>query len=193
MNPSRVTLAATAALCLFTGCTTTVRYVVRTETADDPTVTVIPASIDARDMAAADNTTELLLAAGIRVVERPAMVDKHTEYKGTTSGGGVGVTPGGQVAVVGLGGGQQGQVTVAADPVTLIGLTSADYVVFAKAGRWLKVVRRTDGRVLYAGTLGAEDEPSGCCLTGSFWRQLTDAPDDTSSLSNLFKKLDILK
>jgi hypothetical protein len=186
----RLSLAAVLAACLILtalNCVSSIKYVVMTDVPPSPSFTVIPASTSAADDASANAITEELVGLGVRVVERPALVKQRTEYTGKSSGTAVGVTLNGQLALGGAGGGQAGDVTTSVDPIALIQETQADYVVFAKAGPWLKVIRRKDGQIVYAGSLAAESN-SGCCLSPTFWRLVESERD---RLKDMLQKMGV--
>jgi hypothetical protein len=153
------------------GCVSSVQYVVVTNVPQSATFTVIPASTSAEDNDAANSVTGELVALGVRVLERPALVRQRTEFSGKSSGSGVGITLDGNLAVGGNSGSQAGDVTTSVDPVALIQDTKADYVVFARPGPWLKIVRRADSQILFAGNLAVESN-SGCCLSPAFWNMV---------------------
>ena len=185
-----IALAAVCLVCL--GCGSSLRYVVLSDVPENPTVTVIPASTSDKDAEAALHTTELLVACGIHVVERPALVRQRSNYEGRTSGGGVGVTSTGQLAILGGGGAQQGELTISVDPVALIEETDAAYVIFVKPGLWLKVVRRSDKQILYVGKL-TDDSNRACCLTAVFWEVTFALKSNRDKMRDLMRKLDILQ
>jgi len=167
------------------GCASTVRFVVVADVPPTPTFTVIPASTAPGDDAAADSLLVQLVELGVHVVERPALVKQRTEYSGTSSGAGVGVTLDGKLAVGGVGGAQAGGVTTSIDPIALLQETQADYVVFAKRGPWLKIVKRSDGQIVYVGDLAVKPS-SGCCLSPAFW---TPGPTEREHLKALLNKM----
>jgi len=181
-------------MCGLGGCIGPVRFVVVADVPTSPTFTVIPASTSSDDNAAANRVTEVLVGLGIHVIERPALVKQRTEYTGQSSGAGVGVTLSGNLAVGGVGGSQSGDVVTSIDPIAAIQETQADYVVFAKSGPWLKVVKRKDGQIMFAGSL-AWDNNSGCCLNAAFWSQAN--PDrerlERERLRDLLRKMGVTK
>lgn len=191
MRLTSIFLAA-AALGL-AGCTTAVQYVVLTDVPSEPSVTVLPASSSGQDLLAADALAEDLVSCGVRVLERPPLIRERSDYEGKASGTGVGLTSSGKLAVLGGGGKQEGQLTISVDPVALIEETKADYVIFARPGPWLKVVKRADGQVLHVGTLSDVDGNSGCCLFPSFWANITGSKTSPRDrLRTLMQRLGII-
>ncbi|HTW92702.1 MAG TPA: hypothetical protein VMH22_13490 [bacterium] len=164
-------------LLVVSGCVSTaVRFVVVTDVPPSPSFTVVPGSTSPDDAASADAITEDLVALGVRVLARPALVKQRTEYSGQSSGTGVGVTLSGNLAVGGTGGEQSGNVITSVDPIALIQETQADYVVFTKTGPWLDIVKRKDGQIVFAGNLVVpQDNGVNCCLSPGFWVRKTPA------------------
>jgi len=188
MNREAVVHLVLLCLVAFSGCTTAIRYVVVSDVPNSPSFTVIPASTSPDDDAAANWTVGQLVSLGVKVVERPALVRERSEFAGSSSGTGLGVTPSGQLAISGTSGSQQANLTTSVDPVVLIEQTKADYIIFAKPGPWLKVVRKSDGQILFASPLRVESS-SGCCLAPSFWHAVQP---ESERLRNLLDSLGLL-
>ncbi len=174
LQSSRLVPRAVLAACLIltmASCVSSVQYVVVSNVPESATFTVIPASTSAEDNDAANSVTGELVALGIRVLERPALVRQRTEFSGKSTGSGIGITLDGNLAVGGNSGAQAGDVTTSVDPVALIQDTKADYVVFVRPGPWLRIVRRADSQILFAGNLAVESN-NGCCVSPAFWNMV---------------------
>jgi len=163
---------AVAAVLLVTGCVAhRIRYVALVDVPESPTMTVIPMSTSPADVNASDLITEVLIANGVRVLERPAFIREQTRYEGQGAGGVVGGGPGGFFGVSGKAD-HQAEMTASRDVVTLIDETKADYVVFVKAAAhapWAKLIRRESGQVLFAGIVAGSTQFAGSVTDSWLW------------------------
>lgn len=144
---------------LFLACTT--KYILVHGVPKSPTFTVIPMSFKEADISFANAITEALIANGIRVVERPVMLSKNIQSEKSEGLGGIIWTPG---AGLGVGGGSSKgneDIKEFIDPVQIIDVTDADYIVFVQdRNSWVKIVQRSTKQVVFVGTISTSTDES---------------------------------
>ena len=140
------------------GCTTS--YIMVHEVPQSPTFVVIPVGFSEKDLLFVNGVSEALIANGVRVIERPVMLQKYLESEKSGEASGVLWTPGTGLGIAG--GGQKGseKTTELTDPIGMLEVTSADYVFYVQGkGGWVKIIQRATKQVVFVGQF--EDRKSG--------------------------------
>lgn len=143
-----------------------VKYIVLDNIPQSPTITVIPASMSKEDIKAANQITELIVSCGIKTIERPVMLKERSDFESAASGGGIGITAGGNLSLLSGGTKQSGELRSSVNPVGLIKEKGADYIFIVNdqdGDSYIKLIKRENQQILYAGLLEVQPR-STCCL-----------------------------
>lgn len=169
---------------ILVGCAT--RYIMVHEVPQSPTFVVIPVGLSEKDVLFVNLVSEALIANGVRVIERPVMLQKYLESEKSGEASGVLWTPGTGLGIAG--GGQKGseKIQELTDPIKMLEVTSADYVFYTQGkGSWVKIIQRATKQVVFVGQF--EHRKSEYGESSIFDLSLS------SELNKVLKKMGVLK
>lgn len=136
----------------FIGCATT-QFIVLRDVPVYPVFTVIPASIDKRDIVFANEITRALIVNSVKVIERPVMITQTTKANIKQTGWNPET---GLLGVMTESGVKGESVSQTGDIVELYSKTTADYICVGQAPCHLKIIKRETKEILFVGTINFE-------------------------------------
>ncbi|MFA5779655.1 MAG: hypothetical protein WC947_05930 [Elusimicrobiota bacterium] len=147
---------------LLFGCATT-RFIVLRDVPKNPVVTVIPATMDKKDLEVADEVTQALIENRVKVIERPAMITQTTKANVKQTGW----NPDTGVLGAVTGSGVKGEsVSQIGDIVEVYSKTTADYIFVAQYPNRLKIVKRDSNEILFSDYINSDERGNACADIG---------------------------
>lgn len=144
----KIFLIVLLCLCSF-GCATT-QYIVLRDVPTNPVITVIPETMDKKDIQFASRITRELIKNKVKVIERPAMITQTTKANANIKQTGWNPETGVLGTVTGSGvKGESVSQTQTGDIVDLYSKTTADYIFVTQYPDTLKIVKRDSNEILF--------------------------------------------